>query len=86
MLSLLILPTKKNERSDTMINIPMQHSIADMAKKISVMYDKSLLLYRLRYDTPIDRQDERLINALIADIQALAGDIYNDRESQNTLT
>lgn len=69
-----------------MINIPMQHSIADMAKKISVMYDKSLLLYRLKYDTPADRQDERLINALIADIQALAGDIYNDRESRNTLT
>lgn len=69
-----------------MINICMQHSIADMAKKISVMYDKSLLLYRLKYDTPVDRQDERLINTLISDIQALAGDIYNDRESRNTLT
>ncbi len=78
----LISQTRNDDRRDTLINISMQHSISDLAKKISVMYDKSLLLYRLRYDTPADRQDELLINALVADIQALAGDIYNDRETR----
>jgi hypothetical protein len=33
----------------------------------------------LKYDTPADKQDHLLINNLIADLQALAGDIYNDR-------
>lgn len=57
----------------------MQHKISDLAKKVSAMYDKSLVLYRLKYDTPIDKQDPLIIKTLIDDIQALAGDIYNDR-------
>jgi len=58
----------------------MQHEISDLTKKISVMYDKSLMLHRMRYDLPSDKQDPIAIKALIEDIQALAGDIYNDRE------
>jgi hypothetical protein len=57
----------------------MYHKISDLTRKVSVMYDLSLRLHRLKYDTPADKQDHLLINNLIADLQALAGDIYNDR-------
>lgn len=59
----------------------MLHEISDLTKKISVMYDKALILHRMRYDLPKDKQDPILIKTLIEDIQALAGDIYNDRGS-----
>jgi len=58
----------------------MLHKISDLTRKISVMYDKSLILHRMKYDTPKHLQDELQINALLADIRQLAGDIYNDRE------
>ena len=57
----------------------MYHKISDLTRKVSVMYDLSLRLHRLKYVTPADKQDHLLINNLIADLQALAGDIYNDR-------
>jgi len=43
------------------------------------MYNKSMQLHRLKYDTPTHDQDNALINNLVADLQAMAGDIYNDR-------
>lgn len=58
----------------------MLHKISDLTRKISVMYDKSLILHRMKYDTPKHLQDETQIQALLADIRQLAGDIYNDRE------
>lgn len=58
----------------------MHHRISDLTRKVSVMYDMSLRLHRLKYDTPLEKQDRHLIDHLIADIQAMAGDIYNDRE------
>lgn len=58
----------------------MLHKISDLTRKISVMYDKSLILHRMKYDTPKHAQDETQIQALLADIRQLAGDIYNDRE------
>lgn len=64
----------------------MLHKISDMTRKVGVMYDKSLLLHRLKYDTPKDRRDEVLIRTLIDDIRALAGDIYNDREPYDKRT
>jgi len=57
----------------------MQHKISDLTRKVSAMYDLSLRLHRLKYDTPCDQQDPVLINNLVADIQAMAGDIFNDR-------
>jgi hypothetical protein len=59
----------------------MQHKISDLTRKVSVMYDKSLLLHRMKYDTPRDQRDHVLIDNLIADIRQLAGDIFNDRET-----
>jgi len=57
----------------------MQHKISDLTSKVSVMYNKSMQLHRLKYDTPTHDQDNALINNLVADLQAMAGDIYNDR-------
>lgn len=57
----------------------MLHSIHDLTRKVSVMYDKSMLLHRLRYDTPEGQRDHQQIRLLVDDIRALAGDIYNDR-------
>ena len=57
----------------------MLHKISDLTKKVSIMYDKSLLLHRLKYDTPKHDRNQQTINMLVADIQSLAGDIYNDR-------
>ena len=58
----------------------MYHKVSDLTRKISVMYDLSLKLHRLKYDTPKHDQDHVLIDNLIADLQQMAGDIYNDRD------
>tara|TARA_A200000159_G_C7144087_1_gene264358 strand:- start:233 stop:439 length:207 start_codon:yes stop_codon:yes gene_type:complete len=57
----------------------MQHKISEMCDKVTVMYEKSMNLRRMKYDTPKLEQDRILIDALVADIQALAGDIFNDK-------
>lgn len=57
----------------------MLHKISDMCDLVSVMYDKSMLLRRLKYDTPKDKQDKNQIDALVADIQQLALQIAHDR-------
>lgn len=57
----------------------MQHKISEFCDKVSVMYDKSMLLRRLKYDTPKDKQDPVIIRVLLEDIQALALDIAHDR-------
>lgn len=59
----------------------MLHSIHDLTRKVSVMYDKAMVLHRLRYDTPEDKLNQQQIRVLVDDIRALAGDIYNDRSS-----
>ena len=62
----------------------MLHKISDLTRKVSVMYDKSLLLHRMKYDTPKHDQDEVAIRHLLEDIRMLAGDIFNDREPYPT--
>lgn len=60
----------------------MQHKISEFCDKISVMYDKSMNLRRLKYDVPKEKQDELAIKLLVADIQALAADIANDKSER----
>lgn len=60
----------------------MQHKISDLINKVSVMYDKAMNLRRLKYDIPKvsrSKDDEAMIDFLVSDIQALAGDIANDQ-------
>ena len=45
------------------------------------MYNKAMNLRRLKYDIPKvsrNKDDEAMIDFLVSDIQALAGDIAND--------
>ena len=58
----------------------MLHKISQMCDKVNVMYNKSMLLRRLKYDTPKDQQDTSQIDMLVQDIQALARDIANDKQ------
>ena len=58
----------------------MLHKISQMCDKISVMYEKSMNLRRMKYDTPKENQDTYQIDILIEDIQALARDIVNDTQ------
>jgi len=63
----------------------MQHKISEFCDKVSVMYDKSMLLRRLKYDTPKDKQDPVIIRALLEDIQALAFDLAHDKTPHRKL-
>jgi len=58
----------------------MLHKISQMCDKVSVMYEKSMVLRRLKYDTPKERQDKDQIDMMVQDIQALARDIANDKQ------
>jgi hypothetical protein len=57
----------------------MLHKISEMCDVVSVMYEKSVNLRRMKYDTPKQDQDINKIDALIADIQQLALQIAHDR-------
>ena len=56
----------------------MLHKISQMCDKVSVIYEKSLNLRRMKYDTPKEQQNKAMIDEMVADIQALARDIAND--------
>ena len=54
----------------------MRHSIKDMLNKIEFMRDKAVLLEKEHMNKSADEVKYR-----IEDIQALAGDIYNDKDN-----
>ena len=56
----------------------MLHKISQMCDKVNVMYNKSMELRRLKYDTPKAQRDNDQIDMLVQDIQELARDIAND--------
>ena len=47
----------------------MQHKISDLCDKVNVIYEKSMNLRRLKYDTPKTEQNVELIQFMIDDIQ-----------------
>ena len=57
----------------------MLHKISDFCDVVSVMYEKSMNLRRMKYDTPKEQQNKTQIDSLIADIQSLALQIAHDR-------
>ena len=57
----------------------MLHKISDFCDVVNVMYEKSMNLRRMKYDTPKERQDTVQIDSLIQDIQSLALQIAHDR-------
>ncbi len=62
----------------------MLHKISQLCDKVNVMYTKSMNLRRLKYDIPKGNrtvEQEQQIDELVQDIQALARDIANDRQT-----
>ena len=57
----------------------MLHKVSDFCDVVSLMYEKSMNLRRMKYDTPKDKQNKQEIDLLIVDIQALALQIAHDR-------
>ena len=57
----------------------MLHKISEMCDKVNIMYERSMYLRRLKYDTPKEQQNQNEIQFLVDDIQALAREIANDR-------
>jgi hypothetical protein len=57
----------------------MLHKISDFCDVVSVMYEKSMNLRRMKYDTPKENQNKEEIDILVQDIQALAMQIAHDR-------
>ena len=49
-----------------------------MCDKVNVIYEKSMQLRRLKYDTPKDQQNKNEIDYFVQDIQALCREIAND--------
>ena len=56
----------------------MQHKISQMCDKVSVIYEKTMKLRRLKYDTPKEKQNKDEIDYLVQDIQALCREIAYD--------
>jgi hypothetical protein len=61
----------------------MLHKISEMCDVVNVMYEKSMNLRRLKYDTPKEDQNKAQIDALVADIQSLALQIAHDKSPYN---
>jgi len=57
----------------------MLHKISDFCDVVNLMYEKSMNLRRMKYDTPKEQQNKTQIDTLIADIQSLALQIAHDR-------
>ena len=49
----------------------MQHKVSELCDKVNIIYEKSMNLRRMKYDTPKEQRDEAQIQFLIDDIQHL---------------
>ena len=58
----------------------MQHTIQQLMDKVSAMHTLAVKAHREKYKkTPGELYDVQEVTMLVEQIQALAGDIYNDR-------
>jgi hypothetical protein len=67
----------------------MQHTIEQLIQKIEAMKNEAIALHRerCRYSANTDiTYDKKLCEYMLSNIQALAGDIYNDREGDEIKT
>lgn len=58
----------------------MIHKVSDLCDKITVIYEKSMNLRRMKYDTPKEKQEPEMIQYLIDDIQHLCRMIGADTD------
>jgi len=67
----------------------MLHSVEDLIRRINAMKDKAIMVHRLRNEFSEQAEktyDKETCNELIADIQALALGIANDKEGDDIIT
>ena len=58
----------------------MQHTIDELLKKIQAMQDMAMIAHREKYKkAPGSQYDLQHVTNIVEQIQAMAGDIYNDR-------
>ena len=57
----------------------MQHTIQQLMDKVSAMHGLAVQAHREKYKSADREQDVFKVTMLVEQIQALAGDIYNDR-------
>ena len=57
----------------------MQHTIQQLMDKVSAMHTLAMQAHREKYKTADGDYDVLAVTQLVEQIQALAGDIYNDR-------
>lgn len=57
----------------------MQHTIDEMYEKVCAMRDLAQIAHNEKYARP-SQYDWQRVTHLVEQIQALAGDIYNDKE------
>ena len=58
----------------------MQHTIDELLKKVQAMQGLAMQAHREKYKkAPGNEYDVRFVTEMVEQVQALAGDIYNDR-------
>jgi len=57
----------------------MLHTVQQLVDKVKAMHDLAILVHREKYRSADGTYDRAYVDDRIAQIQALAGDIYNDR-------
>jgi len=64
----------------------MQHTIQQLMDKVSAMHGLAIQAHREKYKkAPGEKYDEQLVTHLVEQIQALAGDVYNDKTHHTKL-
>ena len=57
----------------------MQHTIQQLMDKVSAMHGLAVQAHREKYKSASKEYDVNKVTHLVEQIQALAGDIYNDK-------
>ena len=64
----------------------MGHSVDDVYRLVSVMYDKAIELHRMRYSSEVGgKYSEQEVQFLIDDLRSLARQLANDRNIDHKL-
>jgi len=64
----------------------MGHSIEDVYRLVSVMYEKAVHLHRVRYSSEAgEKYDEQQVQYMVEDLQALARQLANDNNIDHKL-
>tara|TARA_B110000305_G_C19185718_1_gene514194 strand:- start:524 stop:730 length:207 start_codon:yes stop_codon:yes gene_type:complete len=59
----------------------MIHTIQQLMDKVSALHSLTVLCHREKYGKADGTYDFPKVNDLVAQIQAMAGDIYNDKQT-----